>query len=484
MIDEMDWGFPSFSAFVAGEWVTGEASFAVTDPATGEVITSVLDCGSSRINAALCAAEEAFAAWRFSSTHDRSKVLRAWHDLILEHKDPLSKLITCEQGKPLREAVAEVENAASYFFWFAEEARRYRGEVLPFDGVPRQVTVVHEPVGVVAAITPWNFPASMVARKVAPAIAAGCAVILKPSPETPLSALFLAALGQMAGVPAGLFSVLPTERPEIFGDIICDSPIVRKLTFTGSTRVGKLLAEKCAKTVKKLSLELGGNAPFIVFADADLDLAAQHFVESRFRNAGQTCISANRLLVEQSVAAEFAGHLKKSMLSDLKMGHGLDADTTIGPMISCTAAKRVATLVSDAVEAGARITLGAGPASDSSYLAPVLLDDLPQDAPILKQEIFGPVAAMICFASIEDAVRQANSVTAGLAAYVYSGDLAKAWAVGRQVECGLLGINDHRVSMVEGPFGGVKESGLGREGGSGGLTEFLEEKLISIGQLA
>jgi len=475
-------------ALVGGAWVeaAGGGRVEVVDPGSEEVIASVPRCGAAEVSAAVGAAEEATRGWRARLPRERARALRRWFDLLAAHREPLAELVTLEGGKPLAEARAEVDYGASFVEWYAEEARRAYGEVIPTYGHGRRVLTLREPVGVVAAITPWNFPLAMVTRKVAPALAAGCAVVLKPAEATPLTALALAALALEAGLPPGLLSVVTTDRAgaDEVGGALCDDERVRKLTFTGSTAVGKRLMARCAGTVKRLSLELGGDAPLIVFEDADLELAARGVMASKFRNSGQTCVCANRLLVHADRRDELAALLAPQVRA-LRPGHGLDPAATQGPLISRAAAARVGDLVARSVALGATPLAGgeALPGVGPRFYAPTLLTGATPALPICGGEVFGPVAPLMTFRDDDEALRLANATRAGLAAYVFTTSERRAWRAAEALEVGMVALNDGGLSTEVAPFGGVKESGLGREGGRQGLEEFLEVKYMMVGGL-
>ena len=475
---------PWSDALIGGDWVATGSRFVVVNPATGDMLAHVTDCGAGETVRAIDAAERAFCQWRTADSRERADFLKRWHALVMEYAEPLARLLTREQGKPLAEARSEIAYSASFLEWCAEEARRAYGETIPADRPGREYVVVQEPVGVVAAITPWNFPSAMIARKVAPAVAAGCAVVVKPAAETPLSALALARLAELADAPEGLINVVTSTDAPAIGRVLCADRRVRKLSFTGSTRVGKLLAAQCGGTVKRLSLELGGNAPFIVFEDADLGLAADALVASKFRNSGQTCVCANRIYIQDAVAGPFLDLVKQRMGSRLVVGNGMRGRTTQGPLISADAVSRVEKLVADAVAKGARLEIGSGVAEPGSlFVEPMLLTGVERGMAIAEEEIFGPVAAVATFADEREVIAKANGTSAGLSAYFFTQDLGRAWRVARSLESGMVVINDSTLSTPVGPFGGVKESGLGREGARYGLAEYLEPKLICFGGL-
>ncbi|WP_370233823.1 MULTISPECIES: NAD-dependent succinate-semialdehyde dehydrogenase [Henriciella] len=459
---------------------TAGTTFAVVNPADGSEIAKVADLGASHARIAVDAAAPAQAAWAALSAKDRSSILRRWFDLIVAHELELGEILTREQGKPLAEARREVTFGANYVEWFAEEAKRAYGDVIPTALPTQRQIVVKQPVGIVGAITPWNFPSGMITRKAAPALAAGCAVILKPSEETPLSALALSCLADEAGIPAGVFQVITSSTAEDVAGVLTSDPRVRKISFTGSTRVGKLLMRQAADTVKRLSLELGGNAPFIVFDDADLDKAVACAVAAKFRNAGQTCVSANRFLVHTSIKEAF---LEKfvAAVDGLRVSEGLDPSCDIGPMINATAKQKTIALVEDALARGAKRCTAEHTDRAGCFLDPVILSDVTVDMSIANTEIFGPVAPVIEFNTDEEAVQLANDTPYGLAAYFWTRDMSRAWSVSERLEAGMIGLNGNAISSAETPFGGIKESGLGREGSQYGLDDYLDIKYIAMG---
>jgi succinate-semialdehyde dehydrogenase/glutarate-semialdehyde dehydrogenase len=475
-----DWLEPQ--ALINGNWVPAQdgSCFAVVNPATQQVIAQVAECGAGETAAAIGAASNAQADWARRPAKDKALLLRRWFDLVMAHQEPLAQLLTLEQGKPLAEARGEIAYGASYIEWFAEEAKRIYGDTIPAPGADKRIITLKQPVGVVACITPWNFPNAMLARKIAPALAAGCTVVCKPANETPLSAFALAHLAQQAGIPDGVINVLCGKTEEI-GRALTSSTEVRKLTFTGSTRVGKLLAADCAATMKRTTMELGGNAPFIVFADADIDAAVAGAVASKYRNAGQTCICANRILVEDEIYDEFAAKLTHQAEAFV-LGHGSDEEVTMGPLIHQGAAAKVADLLSDAVAQGARLKHGCGPSElGSGFVEPGVLIDVTPQMRITQEEIFGPVAPLLRFSSEAEAIDLANATQAGLAAYFYTADAARMVRVAEALEYGIVGINEGIVSNEMAPFGGIKESGNGREGSRYGLDDYLEIKYLCIG---
>ena len=469
------------ACLIDGTWIeVGDDGIAVDDPATGEIVGRVPKLGTAETEAAIAAAERAMPAWAARTAKDRAQVLRAWFDLIMAHQDVLARILTREQGKPLAEAKGEIAYAASFIEWFAEEAKRIYGEVVPGHMPDKRIVVLKQPIGVVAAITPWNFPAAMITRKLAPALAAGCTTVLKPASQTPFTALALAVLAEEAGVPAGVINVV-TGGAAAIGGALTASPVVRKLTFTGSTEIGAKLYEQSAPTIKKLSLELGGNAPFIVFDDADLDAAVAGAIASKYRNAGQTCVCANRLYVQAGIHDRFVEALAKAV-DGLVVGSGLDQGTTIGPLIDEAAVAKAQQHVDDAVSKGARIVTGgkAHPLG-GRYFQPTIIEGVKAGMVVLNEETFGPVAPIIRFEDESDAIAKANATEFGLAAYFYARDMSRAWRVAEALESGIVGINTGLISTEVAPFGGVKASGLGREGSRHGIDDYLEIKYLCIG---
>lgn len=465
------------AALIDGKWISVPERLIVLNPATERPLGSVPHLGSAHATRAVEAAHRALPAWRTRTPKERSIVLRRWFDLVNHHAGDLARLMTAEQGKPLAEARGEMTYAASFIEWFAEEAKRVYGDTIPPHQAGKRLMVNKQPVGVVAAVTPWNFPAAMITRKVAPALAVGCTVVLKPSELTPFSALALAYLAEQAGVPPGAFNVI-TGDPQPLGDVLTSDPRVRKFTFTGSTAVGKLLAARCMTTMKRLSLELGGNAPFIVFDDANLDAAVEGAVASKFRNAGQTCVCANRFLVQDGIYEAFAQRLAVRA-SSMVVDDGLERETQQGPLINAAALEKVERHVRDALSKGARLRTGGARAKTSGnfYQPTVLLDVTPDMLPF-REETFGPVAALTRFATEEQAIRLANDTSAGLASYVYTRDANRTWRMGEELEYGMVGMNTGLISTEVAPFGGIKESGVGREGSRYGTEEYLNIKLI------
>ncbi|SOE93237.1 succinate-semialdehyde dehydrogenase / glutarate-semialdehyde dehydrogenase [Burkholderia sp. D7] len=468
--------------YINGAWHKSAETYAVRNPATGEVIADVAKAGAEQTLQAIRAAEIAFPVWRALTAKERGARVRRWGELMLEHRDALAELLTREQGKPLAEAKGEVAYAASFLEWFAEEAKRSYGDVIPSPKPGSKIIVTREPVGVVAAITPWNFPLAMITRKAGPALAAGCTMVLKPSEETPLSALALAILAEEAGIPPGVFNVVSGNAVAI-GAALTASPVVRKLSFTGSTRVGKLLAAQSADTLKKLSLELGGNAPFIVFDDADLDAAVQGAMASKFRNTGQTCVCVNRFFVQASVYGEFTQRLTDAVRK-LRVGNALEQEVDQGPLINEAAFTKVCDHVADALSKGAMVLTGGRPhALGGTFCEPTVLAHANRSMSIAQEETFGPVAACFRFETEAEAIALANDTPFGLAAYFYTRDLGRAWRVADALETGMVGINEGIISTEVAPFGGVKQSGLGREGSKYGLDEYTELKYMMISGL-
>jgi succinate-semialdehyde dehydrogenase/glutarate-semialdehyde dehydrogenase len=467
--------------YIQGRWTgadSGETS-PVANPATGKELGRVPRMGAAEARRAVAAAQEALPAWRSRSAAERSATLRRWHDLVMASQEDLAALMTAEQGKPLAESRGEIAYAASFLEWFAEEGKRVYGDTIPAQEPGKRILVLKEPVGVVAAITPWNFPAAMITRKAGPALAAGCTLVLKPASSTPFSALALAELGERAGLPPGVFNVVTGAAGPI-GQELTGNPAVRKLTFTGSTEIGKRLLEQCAATVKKVSLELGGNAPFIVFDDADLDAAVAGAVASKFRNTGQTCVCTNRFLVQEGVYGPFAERLAAAV-ARLKVGDGFEPGVEQGPLIDLAAVEKVEEHIADALGKGARVVLGgARHPLGGTFFQPTVLAEVTPAMAVAREETFGPVAPLFRFRSEEEAVRLANDTPYGLAAYFYTRDLARSWRVAEALEYGIVGLNTGLVSSAVAPFGGVKESGLGREGSKYGIEEFLEMKYLCI----
>ena len=471
------------AAWIAGKWVTGAQTILVTNPASGRALGTVPSLGANETRDAVASAHAAFPAWKARTGKERAAILRKWFDLILAHKADLARLMTAEQGKPLAESEGEVAYAAGFIEWFGEEAKRAYGDVIPGHQADKRILVLKQPIGVVGAITPWNFPAAMITRKVGPALAAGCTVVLKPSELTPFSALALAVLGHEAGLPDGVFNIV-TGHPQAIGEVLTTDPRVGKFTFTGSTAVGKLLAAACAGTVKKVSLELGGNAPFIVFDDADLDAAVEGAIASKYRNTGQTCVCANRFYVQAGVYDAFAEKLS-ARAAALAVGDGLEGKTDQGPLINEKAVEKVQRHVADALAHGARALTGGHRLSpDATYFEPTVLTGVSPDALMNHQETFGPVAGLVRFETEAEVIALANATPFGLAAYLYTRGLDRAWRVSEALESGMVGLNTGLISTEVAPFGGVKESGLGREGSKYGMDEYLEMKMVVLGLAA
>lgn len=468
--------------FVDGVWKTLETTFEVTNPATGEVIAKVAKAGKKETEEAIAAASRAFPAWRAKTAKERSTILYRWYELIIENKTWLGQLMTAEQGKPLKEAEGEVDYAASFIQWFAEQAKRANGEIIPPAKAGSRIFATREPVGVVAAITPWNFPMAMLTRKLGPALAAGCTALIKPANNTPLSAFALIQLAKKAGVPDGVLNAVAGTTAEI-SDAIMGSPEVRKISFTGSTAVGKTLMRNAAETMKKVSMELGGNAPYIVFEDADIDAAVQGAIANKFRNAGQVCVSVNRFYIHESVYDAFVGKLA-SAVSALKVGNGVEEGVVVGPLIESSAVDKVREHVEDAVAKGAKVLAGGkAHALGGNFWEPTVLGDCSDGMKLAAEETFGPLATCFRFTSEEEVIRRANDTPFGLAAYFYTQNLARVFRVSQAIESGMIGVNECAVSTEVAPFGGVKESGLGREGSVLGLEEFLEVKTLHLGGL-
>lgn len=473
-------------ALIDGAWVGGSSRFDVTDPATGATLAGVANLGAAEAQAAIAAAERAWPAWRAKTAKERHAILMKWFALMLQHADDLARIMTAEQGKPLAEARGEVAYGASFVEWFAEEGKRVYGETIPSTDPGKRYLVLQQPIGVCAAITPWNFPIAMITRKVAPALAAGCPVIIKPAEQTPLSALALAELAQRAGLPSGVLGVLAADAAGsvAIGRVLCASDVVRHLSFTGSTEVGRILAAQCAPTVKKISLELGGNAPFIVFDDADLDSAVEGALVSKYRNAGQTCVCANRLYVQAGVYEAFVARLAEKSKA-IQVGNGFTAGVTQGPLIDDAALAKVEAHVADALAKGARLVVGGQPVAGLGprFYTPTVLADVSADMLCTREETFGPVAPVLRFETEAEAIALANATEFGLASYFYSRDVGRIFRVAEALEYGMVGINTGLISTAEVPFGGVKQSGLGREGSRHGIADYLEMKYLCLGDL-
>jgi len=468
--------------YINGQWADADSgkTIDVTNPATGEVLGTIPNMGTVETRRAIEAANAAWAGWRKKTAKERANILRKLFNLMMENQEDLAVLMTAEQGKPMAESKGEIAYAASFIEWFAEEGKRTYGDVIPAHAPDKRIVVTKEPVGVVAAITPWNFPSAMITRKAGPALAAGCPIVLKPATQTPFSALALAELAHRAGVPAGVFNVVTGSATQIGGEMTSNL-IVRKLTFTGSTEIGKILLEQCAKTVKKTSMELGGNAPFIVFDDADLDAAVEGAIMSKYRNTGQTCVCANRILVQDSVYDAFAAKLTAAV-AKLKVGDGLKGETQQGPLIDMKAVEKVEEHIADAVKKGAKVVAGGKRHSlGHSFFEPTILVNVTTDMKVTREETFGPVAPLFRFKTEEEAVKLANDTEFGLAAYFYARDLGRVWRVAEGIESGIVGINTGIISTEVAPFGGVKESGTGREGSKYGIEDYLEVKYMCMG---
>lgn len=470
------------ACYIDGAWcgAGSNETVDVTNPATGKVLGTVPKMGAEETRKAIEAAHRAYPQWRAKTAKERSAILRKWYELMLENQEDLAKMMTAEQGKPLKESMGEIAYAASFIEWFAEEGKRVYGDTIPQHAEGKRIVVTKEPVGVCAAITPWNFPAAMITRKAGPALAAGCTMVVKPATSTPYSALALAELGERAGIPAGVFSVVTGSSGAIGGELT-SNPLVRKLTFTGSTEVGKILLEQCAATVKKTSMELGGNAPFIVFDDADIDAAVDGAIASKFRNTGQTCVCANRLLVQDGVYEEFSKKLAAAV-EKMRVGDGLKGETEQGPLIDMDAVAKVEEHIEDAVSKGAKVVSGGSRHElGGSFFQPTVLADVTTDMKVTREETFGPVAPLYRFKTEEEALKMANDTEFGLASYFYSRDIGRIWRVMEGLEYGIVGINEGLISTEVAPFGGMKESGVGREGSKYGIEDYLEIKYALIG---
>ena len=468
-------------ALIGGEWVKTQARFDVSDPATGLVLAQVADLGTAETQAAIDAADKAWPAWRARTAKDRAAVLMKWFALMHQHADDLARIMTAEQGKPLAEAKGEVLYGASFIEWFAEEGKRVYGETVPTTDPNKRYLVIKQPMGVCAAITPWNFPIAMITRKVGPALAAGCTVVVKPAKLTPLSALAVAELGQRAGLPAGVLNIVTSAKSAAIGKLLCESDTVRHLSFTGSTEVGRVLAAQCAPTIKKLSLELGGNAPFIAFDDCDIDSAVDGALASKYRNAGQTCVCANRLYVQDAIYDRFVDKLALKVKA-IKVGNGFEAGVNQGPMIDDNAVRKIEEHVADAVGKGAKLLTG-GKKIGERFFEPTVLIDATSDMLCAREETFGPVAPVFRFKTEDEAIRLANDTEFGLAAYFYSRDIGRIFRVAEGLESGMVGINTGIISTAEVPFGGVKQSGLGREGSHHGIDDYVEIKYLCLGDI-
>jgi succinate-semialdehyde dehydrogenase/glutarate-semialdehyde dehydrogenase len=473
------------AAYIDGEWraARSAARFAVKNPATGDVIAEVADLAEEDVKDAIEAAHRAWGPWRAKTAKERAQSMRKWYELMMAAQEDLAQLMTAEQGKPLAESRGEIAYGASFIEWFAEEGKRVYGDVIPTNAQGRRIIVTKEPVGVVAAITPWNFPNAMITRKVAPALAAGCPAVIKPAQLTPLSALAIAELAHRAGIPKGVFNVVPSTKSARVGKELTENPLVRKFSFTGSTEVGKQLMRQCASTMKKVSFELGGNAPFIVFDDADLDAAVKGAIVSKFRNMGQTCVCANRFLVQDGVYNVFAEKLGKAV-AQLKVGDGMKPGIEQGPLIDMAAVEKVEALLGDATSKGAKISLGGKRhALGGTFFEPTIVREVTPDMAIAREEIFGPIVTLFRFKEDADAIRMANDTQYGLAAYFYARDVGRIFRVMEGLEYGIIGVNEGIISTEVAPFGGMKESGIGREGSKYGIEGFLEIKYVAMGGL-
>jgi succinate-semialdehyde dehydrogenase/glutarate-semialdehyde dehydrogenase len=469
-------------AYVNGQWIEADdgTRFAVTNPADGETIAQVSSLGQAETTRAIAAAQAVLPAWRGKTAKERSKILHTWFELIMAHQEDLARLLSWEQGKPLAESRGEIAYGASFIEWFAEEAKRVYGDVIPHDKQGRRLVVIKQAIGVVAAITPWNFPNAMITRKVGPALAAGCTVVLKPASETPLSALALAELGARAGIPAGVLNVVTGTRSREIGAELTGNPAVQKLSFTGSTDIGKLLMAQCAQTIKKVSLELGGNAPFIVFEDADLDAAVEGAIGSKFRNSGQTCVCTNRLLVQNSIYDEFARRLVLAV-NALKVARAETEGAQQGPLINAKAVTKVEEHINDALAHGATLLAGGkSHALGGNFFEPTVLGDVTSAMLVARDETFGPLAPLFRFDTESEAIAMANDTEFGLASYVYTRDLGRAWRVSEALEYGMVGVNEGLISTEVAPFGGIKQSGLGREGSKYGIDDYIEQKYMCL----
>ena len=466
-------------AYINGEWVTLDDTFDVLNPATGEVIAKVADCSMNEVKAAIDAAYDAQKEWAKRTGKERGAILRKWFDLMVENADDLGQILCLEMGKPLPEAIGEIHYGASFIEWFSEEAKRVYGDIIPGHQRDKRLMVLKQPVGVVGSITPWNFPNAMIARKVAPALAVGCSFVARPAELTPLSAIAMAVLAERAGVPKGVFNVIPNSHSAQTGEELCANPKVSKITFTGSTRVGKILMRQCADSIKKMSMELGGNAPFIVFDDADLDAAVEGAMIAKYRNNGQTCVCANRLYVQDAVYDAFAEKLTAAV-EKLKPGNGMEQGVTVGPLINMDAVEKVESHLKDAAQKGAKVLTG-GSRLSGTFFEPTVIADVPSDALVSNEETFGPVAPLIRFKTEEEVISMANDTEFGLAGYFFANDLSRVWRVAEAMETGMVGVNTGLVSTEVAPFGGIKQSGLGREGSKYGIEDYLEVKYVCLG---
>jgi succinate-semialdehyde dehydrogenase/glutarate-semialdehyde dehydrogenase len=470
-------------SYINGSWHSSKTTLEVTNPATGELVANVSNAGTVETELAVKAAKNAFKMWSSKSANERATLMRNWFNLMMQHQDDLARILTLEQGKPLVEAKGEIAYGAAFIEWFAEEGKRVYGDVIPAPSNDKRIVVIKQPIGVVAAITPWNFPNAMIARKAAAALASGCTFVVRPATQTPLSALAMAELAERAGIPAGVFNVVVGDNARGMGEVLTQHPDIAKFTFTGSTPVGKSLISQCASTVKKVSMELGGNAPFIVFADADLDAAVQGALASKYRNAGQTCVCTNRIFVHQDVMTAFSEKFVVAV-NALSLGNGLTDGVSVGPMISEQAVADVQQLVEASIKMGAKVVLGGQvDQAGSCFYQPTILTDVTNDMPVAANEIFGPVSPLISFTSEDEVLALANDTEYGLAAYFYARDIGVIWRVAEGLEFGMVGINEGIISNVAAPFGGMKQSGNGREGSKYGLDDYMEIKYLCMGGL-
>jgi len=469
-------------AYINGRWHSAESgdTFPVLNPANGDQLGSVPDLTVEEVRSAIEAASRSQAAWAATPAKERAKVMRNWFNLLMEHQEDLARILTAEQGKTLAEARGEIAYGANFIEWFAEEAKRNYGDTIPAPDGSKRIVVIKQPVGVVASITPWNFPTAMIARKAGAALAAGCTFVAKPASETPLSALAMAELADRAGLPAGVFNVITGRNSRGIGSEMTGNPLVRKVTFTGSTPVGKALLKQCAEGVKKVSMELGGNAPFIIFDDADIEAAVQGVLIAKYRNAGQTCVCANRLLVQEGIHDAFVARLSE-VVNAFKLGNGLEEGVTMGPLVNAGAVRDVQSMLDDALAQGAKIETSAQAAPGECFFSPVVLSGVNDRMRVFREEIFGPIAPVVKFSTEEEAVRLANDTEFGLAAYFYSRDIGRVWRISEALEYGMVGINEGAISNEMAPFGGIKESGNGREGSKYGMDDYLEIKYLCMG---
>lgn len=471
------------TSYINGRWHSSTTEFAINNPATGELLTYVSNAGAEETTLAVKAAKDAFKMWSRKPANERASLMRNWFNLMMQHQEDLGRILTLEQGKPLAEAQGEIAYGASFIEWFAEEGKRIYGDTIPSPSNDKRIIVIKQPIGVVAAITPWNFPNAMIARKAAAALGAGCTFVVRPATQTPLSALAMAELAERAGIPAGVFNVVVGDDAQGMGQVLTQHPDVAKFTFTGSTAVGKLLISQCASTVKKVSMELGGNAPFIVFDDADIDAAVQGAIASKYRNAGQTCVCTNRIFVHDNVYQEFTEKFVQAVKT-LSIGNGLDEGIHIGPMISIKASHDVNKLVQSSIAAGATLVLGGDyHEQGEGFYQPTVLTNVTNDMPIASNEIFGPISPIITFSNEDEVIAMANDTEFGLAAYFYARDIGRIWRVAEALAFGMIGINEGIISNAAAPFGGVKQSGNGREGSKYGLDDYMEIKYLCIGGL-